>query len=255
MNPAGGLGAAVIEDHVYAVGGFRESESVNELARYDPATDRWEVLPAMPTPRDHLGAGVINGRLYVVAGRNQTTSPSGPWKRSIPGGRTCSARSPRPPPGLGSLPPWCTTAWWCVEGKAMPESRAGCSRRWKPSTRRPTAGSPCHRCPPRGMGLGLRCSCTTFLSLVEASCRASGPPMCTRCYGCRLPRCAEARGRGAHGLGWTGSGGLTPTRVSPTRHVILHGCDRRRAQARGQCARHVEPLVAPQHWDEPNKRT
>ena len=38
------------------------------------------------------------------------------------------------------------------------------------------------------------------------------------------------------GRGWTGAGGRNPTRLSPTRHVILHGGDRRRAKARGQCA-------------------
>jgi hypothetical protein len=157
----GALAAAVIADNIYAVGGFRESASVNELARYDPATDRWEVLPAMPTPRDHLGAGAINGRLYAVAGRNQMSFTLGTLEAFDPLTRTWSARAPLPPcppHGLGSLPPCCTTAWWCWEGKAIPESHTGCSRRWKPSTRRPIAGSPCHRCPPRGMGLGLRCS-------------------------------------------------------------------------------------------------
>mgnify|MGYP000055246001 FL=1 len=36
---------------------------------YDPATDYWEILPPLPTPRDHLTATEANGKLFVIGGR------------------------------------------------------------------------------------------------------------------------------------------------------------------------------------------
>jgi N-acetylneuraminic acid mutarotase len=35
----------------------------------DPATDYWEILPPLPTPRDHLTATEANGKLFVIDGR------------------------------------------------------------------------------------------------------------------------------------------------------------------------------------------
>src|SRR5437870_3188925 len=100
-TPRGAVAAAGIEEDGYAVGGVRDGGSVDELARYDPATDRWEVLPPMPTPRDHLGAGVIKGRLYAVAGRNNTSFTLGNLEEFDPLTRTWSARAPMPTPRPG----------------------------------------------------------------------------------------------------------------------------------------------------------
>ncbi|HLB79442.1 MAG TPA: kelch repeat-containing protein, partial [Dongiaceae bacterium] len=37
-----------------------------------PAADRWAVVPApLPTPREHLAAVALDGRLYVVGGRRR----------------------------------------------------------------------------------------------------------------------------------------------------------------------------------------
>jgi hypothetical protein len=37
---------------------------------YDPATDTWTAKAPMPTARQYLAAGVINGVLYAVGGAN-----------------------------------------------------------------------------------------------------------------------------------------------------------------------------------------
>ncbi len=69
----GSLAVGVIGGKIYAVGGalrkfFRlVNSSANEV--YDPATDRWQQLPAIPTPRDHLTVSTYKGVLYAIGGR------------------------------------------------------------------------------------------------------------------------------------------------------------------------------------------
>ena len=43
------------------------SLGVNEV--YDPATNRWETKREMPTARNHVAIGVVNGKIYVIGGR------------------------------------------------------------------------------------------------------------------------------------------------------------------------------------------
>ena len=57
---------------VFVVGGYRGAKSLDQessaLFRYDPRRDRWARLPAAPTARGALAAGVIGHRLYAVGG-------------------------------------------------------------------------------------------------------------------------------------------------------------------------------------------
>ncbi len=57
---------------VFVVGGYRGAKSLDQessaLFRYDPRRDRWKRLPAAPTARGALAAGVIGHRLYAVGG-------------------------------------------------------------------------------------------------------------------------------------------------------------------------------------------
>lgn len=67
------VGIAVVENKIYAIGGDSGNwevgiapTNVNEV--YDPATDTWETLTPMPTPRMNLEANVVNGKIYVIGG-------------------------------------------------------------------------------------------------------------------------------------------------------------------------------------------
>lgn len=69
-KPLAGLGAALIGDRIYVVGGaHHETNATAHLFEYDPATDTWTERASMPTRREHLAAVAIDGRLYVVGGR------------------------------------------------------------------------------------------------------------------------------------------------------------------------------------------
>ncbi|HLH23576.1 MAG TPA: kelch repeat-containing protein [Chloroflexota bacterium] len=77
----GAPAAVALDGRLYAIGGERrmpgggpdDYESVADVAAYDPAADRWETLPPLHHPRNHLAAAVIDGRIYAVGGRDGTS--------------------------------------------------------------------------------------------------------------------------------------------------------------------------------------
>jgi len=83
-TPRGALAVAVLDGTIHAIGGnasrgsdlpphehgaARSDGSVGTHEVYDPATNSWTRLAPMPTPRNHLGAAVIAGRVHAVGGR------------------------------------------------------------------------------------------------------------------------------------------------------------------------------------------
>ena len=84
LTPRGALAVAVLDGKIHAIGGNaegragrpahehgapREDNSVATHEVYDPATDAWTRQAPMPTPRNHLGAAVVNGRIHAIGGR------------------------------------------------------------------------------------------------------------------------------------------------------------------------------------------
>ena len=67
------LTSAVPDGTLYAIGGDSGDSAYtdtlhNEVERYDPATDTWTERTPMPTARNLLASGVIDGKVYVVGG-------------------------------------------------------------------------------------------------------------------------------------------------------------------------------------------
>jgi N-acetylneuraminic acid mutarotase len=62
-----GGGATVMDGKIYVAGG--RPPRGGDFAVYDPAADRWTVLPGVPTQRNHLAVGAIDGKVYVAGGR------------------------------------------------------------------------------------------------------------------------------------------------------------------------------------------
>ena len=105
MPPGTERGAAavmVLGTRIYVAGGLRGA-SVGDFSAYDTATDRWESLPPMPGPRDHLIGGVVKGILFAVGGRGPAMGLTGRVDAFDPNAKTWSMR------------------------KAMPTARAGCA--------------------------------------------------------------------------------------------------------------------------------
>jgi N-acetylneuraminic acid mutarotase len=83
--PVARLAAAAVESggKIYVMGGVGaypglEGQSLGgeQPARvldlnhvYDPATNTWQTRQTMPTPRNHMFVGAVNGKIYVIGGR------------------------------------------------------------------------------------------------------------------------------------------------------------------------------------------
>jgi N-acetylneuraminic acid mutarotase len=67
-----GLGVAVVEGKIYAIGGGNDWISpylgTNEM--YDPATDTWTTKASMPTPRRDFAIAVYKNKIYCIGGES-----------------------------------------------------------------------------------------------------------------------------------------------------------------------------------------
>ncbi len=75
-TPRYGLGVAVVDGILYAIGGYRDASPLTTVEAYDPKTDRWTTKASMPTPRYVFGIGVVNGQIYVVGGSDGNNTVS-----------------------------------------------------------------------------------------------------------------------------------------------------------------------------------
>ncbi|KAJ8410982.1 hypothetical protein AAFF_G00180170 [Aldrovandia affinis] len=65
-----GLGVAVLEGPMYAVGGHDGWSYLSTVERWDPQARQWSFVASMASPRSTVGVAVLNGKLYAVGGRD-----------------------------------------------------------------------------------------------------------------------------------------------------------------------------------------
>lgn len=63
-----GAGVALLDDRIYVLGGFDGTAHLSSVEAYNVRTDSWTPVTCMTTPRCYVGATVLRGRLYAVAG-------------------------------------------------------------------------------------------------------------------------------------------------------------------------------------------
>lgn len=68
MPTARSAGVAVVHDGKIYVAGGRPPRG-SDFAVYDTRSDSWQVLPVLPTQRNHFTGAAINGRIHFVGGR------------------------------------------------------------------------------------------------------------------------------------------------------------------------------------------
>src|SRR6201999_2355260 len=69
---------------------------------YDPATNTWKELAPLPRARDHLAAGVIDGKIHVVGGRfGPSTERTGQHDVYDPKTDSWASAAPLPTPRSG----------------------------------------------------------------------------------------------------------------------------------------------------------
>jgi hypothetical protein len=90
--PLQGMNLVAHGGKVYRVGGMQprnkpgepqDIHSVNDVARFDPATGKWEALPPLPVPRSSHDVVVIGNTLIVVGGWTLKGRERTEWPDSI----------------------------------------------------------------------------------------------------------------------------------------------------------------------------
>jgi len=61
-----GIGIAVANGKIYAIGGSYNSHGENE--EYNPITNTWTTKTPMPTPRIYFGIAVVENKIYTIGG-------------------------------------------------------------------------------------------------------------------------------------------------------------------------------------------
>jgi N-acetylneuraminic acid mutarotase len=64
----GGLGVAVVNGKIYAIGGVNNDTQLAVNEEYDPATDTWKDRAAMPTARSGFAIAVYQSKIYAIGG-------------------------------------------------------------------------------------------------------------------------------------------------------------------------------------------
>ena len=100
-RPRGAGAAEVLNGRIHLIGGASEPTleraSVGWHEAYDPASDSWSVLKALPGARDHVGSVVHEGRIHIVGGRFNTFEyNTGLHHVYLPDRDTWEERSPLP---------------------------------------------------------------------------------------------------------------------------------------------------------------
>lgn len=63
-----GVGVAVVNRLLYAIGGFNGNERLSSMECYHPENNAWTILPSMETGRSGAGVAALNQYIYVVGG-------------------------------------------------------------------------------------------------------------------------------------------------------------------------------------------
>ena len=69
-TPRDCFGIATYDTKIFVIGGGIPTTRINEV--YDISTDSWESKTPMPTSRVNVEANYVNGKIYVMAGKNFT---------------------------------------------------------------------------------------------------------------------------------------------------------------------------------------
>jgi N-acetylneuraminic acid mutarotase len=89
-----GLGIAVADGKIYAIGGYCNMSYLGINEMYDPATDTWTTKASMPTSRRFFATAAVQNKIYAIAGEtgqskstyaNEVYDPStNTWENKTP---------------------------------------------------------------------------------------------------------------------------------------------------------------------------
>ena len=88
-QPRGEHTSVVVDGKIYVIGGrykrtpgsanFNDHFDTSSMVVFDPVTEVWSSAPDIPTARNSHATAVIDGKIYVVGGRQFTEQPNGEY--------------------------------------------------------------------------------------------------------------------------------------------------------------------------------
>jgi len=72
-----GLGVAVVNGKIYAIGGLNDDGYLATCEEYDPATNSWVAKKHMPTSRSNFAVIVVENKIYAIGGLTGDDTPTG----------------------------------------------------------------------------------------------------------------------------------------------------------------------------------
>ena len=66
IDCSAGAGVAVLDNCLYAIGGFGDNAPLSSCERYDPLNEQWTMLPAMSCPRGLHFHSFIHSFIHYV---------------------------------------------------------------------------------------------------------------------------------------------------------------------------------------------
>lgn len=88
-QPRGEHSASVVNGSIYVIGGrykrtpdsanFNDHFDTSSMVVFNPISEVWSSAPDIPTARNSHAAAVIDGKIYVVGGRQYTEQPNGEY--------------------------------------------------------------------------------------------------------------------------------------------------------------------------------
>src|SRR5438270_12924399 len=84
----GGHALVAAAGRLYAIGGNSYRGNIGPIEAFDPGSNAWTVLPALPVARNHVSGFVAGGAACIAGGRSPTTArvdcfdpATGTWSR------------------------------------------------------------------------------------------------------------------------------------------------------------------------------
>lgn len=95
-----GLGVAVVDGKIYAIGGVSDSGFCSLNEQYDSATGYWIIKTPMPTPRSDFGIAVFQNKIYCMGGYSNQAGVAAVNEVYDPATDTWETKAPMPTPTL-----------------------------------------------------------------------------------------------------------------------------------------------------------
>ncbi|WP_366523853.1 kelch repeat-containing protein [uncultured Algimonas sp.] len=69
-SPRQEIYATTFDGRIYTAGGLTDGATVvkDDFLVYDPANNRWDQLPDLPSARHHITLSAVNGVIYALGG-------------------------------------------------------------------------------------------------------------------------------------------------------------------------------------------